>query len=90
MPTRGARPELTVAKHQLRDWIESRLATLGQQFDDKALAIQINRTLKTVEMPPLPDAPGEFNLMAYGTRCRFALRLWGIRRGYRRRNPLRL
>jgi len=63
VPTRGDRPELTVAKHQLRDWIESRLATLGQQFDDKALAIQINRTLKTVEMPPLPDAPGEFNLM---------------------------
>jgi len=63
VPTRGARPELTVTKHQLRDWIESRLATLGQQFDDKAPAIQINRTLKTVEMPPLPDAPGEFNLI---------------------------
>jgi len=57
VPTRGDRPELTVAKHQLRDWIESRLATLGQQFDDKAPAIQINRTLKTVEMPRYRTLP---------------------------------
>lgn len=88
--TRGARPELTLAKHQLRDWIESRLATLGQQFDEKALAIQINRTLKAVEMPPLSECVRRFQPDRYSARRGFELPLRGIGRGYRRRDTLRL
>lgn len=34
--TLGARPELTVAKHQLRDWFERRLASLGATPDEDA------------------------------------------------------
>ncbi len=35
--TRGATPALTVAKHRLRDWAESRLASFGQRGDEDAL-----------------------------------------------------
>jgi hypothetical protein len=34
--TLGAREELTVAKHQLRDWVEQRLASLGPAPDEDA------------------------------------------------------
>jgi hypothetical protein len=35
----GARPELTVAKHQLRDWIETQLGSLKDIEHEDALAI---------------------------------------------------
>ena len=34
--TLGARAELTVAKHQLRDWVEQRLTSLGATPDEDA------------------------------------------------------
>jgi hypothetical protein len=43
--TMGATPELTVAKHQLRDWIETQLAS-AKDFDQaKALSARINEIL---------------------------------------------
>jgi len=36
--TFGATPELTAAKHQLRDWVESRLAGLTDSVDTRAFA----------------------------------------------------
>ncbi len=45
MPTAGQ--DLTVAKHQLRDWIETKLGSL-QDFDRaKAFTVRINDALKT-------------------------------------------
>jgi hypothetical protein len=46
----GARPELSVAKHQLRDWIETQLGSLKNDASEKALSIQINEVLKRVEV----------------------------------------
>ena len=36
--TFGATPELTTAKHQLRDWVESRLGGFGERVDVQAFA----------------------------------------------------
>ena len=36
--TFGATPELTAAKHQLRGWVESRLAGVGERVDTRAFA----------------------------------------------------
>ncbi|MGB7761899.1 MAG: hypothetical protein WBL61_18845 [Bryobacteraceae bacterium] len=44
----GGRPELTIAKHQLRDWIETQLASLKNDGDVKAFAERINQSLKPV------------------------------------------
>ncbi|HLM99583.1 MAG TPA: hypothetical protein VK335_09895 [Bryobacteraceae bacterium] len=41
--TSGARPELTVAKHQLRDWVEAQLSSLKELGHEDALANQINK-----------------------------------------------
>jgi len=46
--TLGATEKLTVAKHQLRDWIESRLVSLKDDGDTKALADRMNQALKAV------------------------------------------
>jgi len=46
----GGRPELTVIKHELRDWIETQLASLKVDGDDKALAARINQSLKAVSV----------------------------------------
>ena len=40
--TMGATPRLTVAKHQLRDWIETQLATRKESGDEKEFAARIN------------------------------------------------
>jgi hypothetical protein len=53
--TRGARPELTLAKHQLRDWIEVQLRSLKNDEPEKAFAIRINEMLKGVEAPAPAD-----------------------------------
>ncbi len=42
----GGGPELTVIKHQLRDWVESKLSTLAEKGDEKALGIVINDLIK--------------------------------------------
>ena len=43
---RGATPLLTTAKHQLRDWIESRLAGFPIDGDPESLATSLNETLE--------------------------------------------
>ena len=43
--TFGATPELTAAKHQLRDWVESRLAGLRQSADIRAFAGTLHTAL---------------------------------------------
>ncbi len=43
--TFGATPELTAAKHQLRDWVETRLAGLGERVDVEAFARTLHTTL---------------------------------------------
>jgi hypothetical protein len=53
--TLGARPELTVAKHQLRDWIEFQLGSLKDDSQEKALADRINVALKAVSVTNTAD-----------------------------------
>ena len=45
LESRDATPQLTVAKHQLRDWIESKLAGLGERGDEAALVRELNAAL---------------------------------------------
>lgn len=59
--TRGARSELTLAKHQLRDWIESRLAVFDQGGDERSVEVEINKALDTVKLPAVPAIDGLFN-----------------------------
>jgi hypothetical protein len=42
---RGATPQLTVAKHLLRDWVESRLRALSQSGDEGAFERKLNAEL---------------------------------------------
>jgi hypothetical protein len=51
----GGSPELTIAKHQLRDWIETQLASLKDDGDEKAFAARINRTLQAVSVKGAAD-----------------------------------
>src|SRR5688572_1609546 len=48
--TRGATSELTTAKHQLRDWIESRLAALPENGDITALSRQVYDDLRAARL----------------------------------------
>src|SRR6476660_4933634 len=54
---RGARPELTVAKHQLRNWIESQLETLKADRQIPSLSTQINDILKRRAATPRAADP---------------------------------
>jgi len=56
METFGARPELSVAKHQLRDWIETQLGSLKDYDGAKALSNQMNAALKPVEVRDPDDS----------------------------------
>ena len=47
--TMGASEKLTVAKHQLRDWIEGQLGALDNEEDTKAFEVRINQTLKQID-----------------------------------------
>jgi hypothetical protein len=49
-PTRGATAELTTAKHQHRDWIESLLTRFPQNGDDAALSAQIHNGLRDAKL----------------------------------------
>src|SRR5579871_1159786 len=44
--TRDATPQFTVAKHQLRDWIESQLPPWDESFDPVSFAATLNHELK--------------------------------------------
>ena len=48
--TRGAADDLTVAKHQLRDWIESRLASLPEDGDVRGFQLALNNALDDAEL----------------------------------------
>jgi len=48
----GARPELTVAKRQLRDWIESKLAAWNDAGHEAELSDELNKSLKNVTIAP--------------------------------------
>jgi len=47
---RGATPQLTIAKHQLRDWVESRLSGLTQRGDEGELARKLNSELRDAKL----------------------------------------
>jgi len=47
---RGATPALTVVKHQLRDWAESRLKSLALRGDEGELERQLNKELREAKM----------------------------------------
>src|SRR5579862_4555871 len=47
---RGASPELTVAKHQLRDWIESRLSQFPENGDEAALAVEFHAGIRASQL----------------------------------------
>jgi hypothetical protein len=48
--TRGATPVLTVAKHQLRDWIEARLAKFPEAGDAAAVAAEFHAGLSDAKL----------------------------------------
>ena len=51
--TRGASPELTTVKHQLRDWVESRLTKLTGDSDETEkteLVAELNEALKQAQL----------------------------------------
>ena len=47
--TRGAMPVLTIAKHQLRDWIETRLAKFPEGGDTAMLAEEFHAALRDAQ-----------------------------------------
>lgn len=67
--TLGATPELTVAKHQLRDWIESRLGSLRDLEHLEAASARINEDLKAVSVTGSKD---DQNLMGSVGDVRFS------------------
>jgi hypothetical protein len=62
---RGAAPLLTVAKHQLRDWVESRLNDPTLHSDQVELQVKLNAELRAAGMfcgegpAPQPACPDE-------------------------------
>lgn len=55
-------PELTTVKHQLRDWVESRLAMLAPDGNRDEFERQLNRGLDEVS---LPDDFDDLNLTGW-------------------------
>jgi hypothetical protein len=49
-PTRGATPQLTTAKHQLRDWIETLLTRFPENGNDADLSNQIHNGLRDAKL----------------------------------------
>lgn len=54
---RGSGPQLTVVKHELRDWVESRLTTLTRQGDEVELQQKLNSELRDAKLLCGSDAP---------------------------------
>jgi hypothetical protein len=50
LESRGATPGLTVVKHRLRDWIESRLTPLTRADEEVVLAFQLNQELRDAKL----------------------------------------
>ena len=48
--TYGATPDLTAAKHDLRDWVESQLASLGERVDTRAFAGTLHAALRGADL----------------------------------------
>jgi hypothetical protein len=48
--TRGAAADLTVAKHQLRDWVESRLSTFAETGEAPVLAQQLRDEVNAAQL----------------------------------------
>ncbi len=63
---RGATPQLTVLKHQIRDWIESRLGELKWGGDAEGLAKRLNEALQDAKLfcSQSSDCP-EQNLLGF-------------------------
>ena len=49
-PTRGATPQLTIAKHQHRDWVESLLTKFPENGDEADLSGQIHNGLRDAKL----------------------------------------
>ncbi len=47
---RGANPDLTVLKHQLRDWVESKISKLKVDSDPAGVSSQVNEELNRVKL----------------------------------------
>jgi hypothetical protein len=47
---RGATPQLTVAKHQLRDWVESRLTAFTERGDEREFERKLNSELREAKL----------------------------------------
>lgn len=54
---RGATPQLTVAKHQLLDWLDSRLAHLGEDVDVGEVQRNLNLELRDAGLSCTDDGP---------------------------------
>jgi hypothetical protein len=48
----GGGPKLTLAKHQLRDWIESELGSVEREGDEAKASERINKALEKVSVAP--------------------------------------
>ena len=55
--TRGATPRLTVAKHQLRDWVESKLAGFGENDNEDLLTRDLGERLLAAMLICEPRCP---------------------------------
>lgn len=69
---RGATPQLTIVKHELRDWMESRLATLPERGDVGELERRLNSELLEAGLfcdeakgPPCGDFASLGSLLGY-------------------------
>lgn len=54
--TFGGTPELTTAKHQLRDWVETQLDSLKDVGDEQAFSNKINKALESASVAPPNDS----------------------------------
>lgn len=54
--TFGGTPELTTAKHQLREWVETQLQSLKDTSDTQALSNKVNQALEKVNVAPSADS----------------------------------
>jgi len=67
---RGATPQLTIVKHQLRDWVESRLGALAVRGDEREFERKLNAELSEAKLfccegkPSQPQSPN-WTLLGY-------------------------
>ncbi len=52
---RGDSPELTIAKHQLRAWIESQLGSIAKEGDEQEVSQRMNEELRKVSLELADD-----------------------------------